>query len=57
MSEKGRVLAIFPARAGSRGLPRKNLLFFNGKPLIQWTIEAALGTPEIDEVVVTSDDD
>lgn len=57
MSEKGRVLAIIPARAGSKGLPGKNLLAFNGKPLIQWTIEAALGAPEIDEVVVTSDDD
>ena len=57
MSEKGRVLAIIPARAGSKGLPSKNLLAFNGRPLIQWTIEAALGTPEIDEDVVTSADD
>lgn len=57
MSEKDRVLAVIPARAGSKGLPGKNLLSLCGKPLIQWTIEAALGTPQIDQVIVTSDDD
>lgn len=57
MSEKGRVLAVIPARAGSKGLPGKNLLSLCGKPLIQWTIEAALGTPQIDHVIVTTDDD
>jgi N-acylneuraminate cytidylyltransferase len=57
MSEKGRVLAVIPARAGSKGLPGKNHLVLSGKPLIQWTIEAALQTSGIDQVIVSSDDD
>jgi CMP-N-acetylneuraminic acid synthetase len=57
MSEKGRVLAVIPARAGSKGLPGKNHLALSGKPLIQWTIEAALQTSGIDQVIVSSDDD
>jgi CMP-N,N'-diacetyllegionaminic acid synthase len=50
-------LAIIPARGGSKRLPRKNLLDLAGKPLIAWTIQAALGCPLIDEVMVTTDDD
>jgi CMP-N-acetylneuraminic acid synthetase len=50
-------LAVIPARAGSKGLPGKNFLSLDGKPLIQWTIEAALETPGIDQVVVSSDDE
>ena len=50
-------LAIIPARGGSKRLPRKNVLDLGGKPLIAWTIEAALGCSYIDEVVVTTDDD
>lgn len=57
MSDMGRVLAVIPARAGSKGLPGKNFLSLCGKPLIQWTIEAALEAPGIDHVVVTSDDE
>jgi len=57
MSEIGRVLAVIPARAGSKGLPGKNHLTLSGKPLIQWTIEAALQTSGIDQVVVSSDDE
>lgn len=49
-------IAIIPARGGSKRLPRKNLLEFGGKPLIAWTIEAALHCPFIDEVMVTTDD-
>jgi CMP-N,N'-diacetyllegionaminic acid synthase len=52
-----KVLAVIPARAGSKGLPGKNFLTFCGKPLIQWTIEAALEVKEISLVVVTSDDE
>ena len=37
-----KVLAIIPARGGSKGLPRKNIIDFDGKPLIAWTIEASL---------------
>uniref|UniRef100_UPI000AA03AA6 cytidylyltransferase domain-containing protein n=2 Tax=Vibrionaceae TaxID=641 RepID=UPI000AA03AA6 len=49
------VLAIIPARGGSKGLPKKNIKLMNGKPLIQWTIETALQTTEIDSVLVTTD--
>lgn len=56
MFEKKTFLAIIPARGGSKRLPRKNLIDLNGKPLIAWTIEAALNSKYIDRVVVTSDD-
>ena len=48
-------LAIVPARGGSKRLPRKNLLDLGGKPLISWTIEAALNSQFIDHIVMTSD--
>ncbi len=51
------VLALITARGGSKGLPRKNLLFAGGKPLIAWTIEAALQSDVIDHVVLSSDDE
>lgn len=50
-------LAIIPARGGSKRLPRKNVLELAGKPLIAWTIQAALQSKYIDKVLVTSDDD
>ena len=51
-----RLLAIIPARGRSKRLPRKNILDFSGKPLIAWTIEAALNSKYIDRVVVSTDD-
>lgn len=50
-------LAIIPARGGSKRLPRKNIANLGNKPLIAWTIEAALNSKYIDTVLVTSDDD
>ncbi|MCF6173217.1 MAG: acylneuraminate cytidylyltransferase family protein [Campylobacteraceae bacterium] len=50
-------LAIIPARGESKRLPRKNILDLNGKPLIAHTIEGALKSNYIDDVVVSSDDD
>lgn len=50
------VLALIPARGGSKGIPRKNLAILQGKPLITHTIEFAVQTPRIDEVWVSSDD-
>ncbi len=50
------VVALIPARGGSKGLPRKNVLDFCGKPLIAWSIEQARQTPEVDRVVVSTDD-
>ncbi|MEO9570952.1 MAG: acylneuraminate cytidylyltransferase family protein [Polaribacter sp.] len=52
-----KVIAIIPARGGSKGIPRKNLVNFLGKPLMQWSIEAALKSKYITDVVVSSDDD
>jgi CMP-N,N'-diacetyllegionaminic acid synthase len=49
------VIAIIPARAGSKGLPGKNIKPLCGKPLIAWSIEAGLGSQYIDEVMVTTD--
>jgi CMP-N,N'-diacetyllegionaminic acid synthase len=49
-------LAIIPARSGSKRLPGKNTLDLNGKPLIVWTIEAALKSKYIDKVFVSTDD-
>ncbi|KPJ93287.1 MAG: acylneuraminate cytidylyltransferase [Gammaproteobacteria bacterium SG8_11] len=51
------VLAIIPARGGSKGLPGKNIKPVGGKPLIAWTIEAATKSKFIDRVVLSSDDE
>ncbi len=51
------VLGIIPARGGSKGVPRKNITPVAGKPLIAYTIEAALSTPSLDRVIVSTDDD
>lgn len=50
------MIALIPARGGSKGLPRKNILELNGIPLIAHTIIAALNAKCIDRVVVTTDD-
>lgn len=49
------MIAIIPARGGSKGLPGKNILPFCGKPLIAWTIEAALACKSLDRVIVSTD--
>jgi N-acylneuraminate cytidylyltransferase len=51
-----RVLAVIPARGGSKGLPRKNILPLRGRPLIEWTIGAASRSGFIDRAVVSTDD-
>jgi len=51
-----RVLSIIPARGGSKGLPRKNIIDLAGKPLIAWTIEASLDSKYITKTIVSSDD-
>jgi CMP-N,N'-diacetyllegionaminic acid synthase len=50
------VVAVIPARGGSKGIPRKNLVQLNGRPLIAHTIEAALGSLCVDRVLVSTDD-
>ncbi|MCW7536791.1 acylneuraminate cytidylyltransferase family protein [Aquabacterium sp. A7-Y] len=49
-------LALIPARGGSKGIPRKNIRLIAGKPLIAWTIEAALSSKLIDRCVVSTED-
>lgn len=56
MINNNRVLAIIPARGGSKGLPNKNKISLCGKPLISWTIEKAKISKYIDDILVTSDD-
>lgn len=51
------VLAIIQARGGSKGIPHKNIKPLCGKPLIGWTIEAALASKLVTRVIVSSDDD
>lgn len=52
-----KVLAIIPARGGSKGIPKKNIKPLNGKPLIAWTIEEAKKSGYIDKLIVSSDSD
>ncbi len=52
----GRVLAVIPARGGSKEVPGKNIRDSGGKPLIAWTIEAARASARIDRAVFSSDD-
>lgn len=49
--------AIIPARGGSKGIPRKNIINYKGKPLIAHTIELALKCPHINRVIVSTDDE
>jgi CMP-N,N'-diacetyllegionaminic acid synthase len=55
MNNRRKYLAIIPARGGSKRLPRKNILPFSGKPLVQWSIEASLQCNFISKTVVSSD--
>ena len=50
------VIALISARGGSKGIPRKNVLPVAGKPLIAWTIAAALGSRKLSRLLVTTDD-
>ena len=50
------ITAIIPARGGSKGVPKKNKILIGGKPLISYTIEAALKSKFLSRIVVSSDD-
>jgi CMP-N-acetylneuraminic acid synthetase len=52
-----RLLAVIPARGGSKGLPGKNVAPLGGKPLIAWTVEAARGARSVARTIVSTDDD
>jgi N-acylneuraminate cytidylyltransferase/CMP-N,N'-diacetyllegionaminic acid synthase len=55
MNAIGKILAVIPARAGSKGVSGKNLALVAGKPLLAWTIEAARQAGCLDRIVVTTD--
>ena len=57
MINNKKVLAIIPARGGSKGLPNKNILPLAGKALIGWTIEVGLSSKYIDKLIVSTDSD
>lgn len=57
VTKSKKLLAIIPARGGSKRLPKKNVLPFAGRPLISWTIDAALSSLCFDSIVVSSDDE
>ncbi len=57
MVKKPEVLAIIPARGGSKGIPRKNIKSFAGYPLIAYSILAALRAESVTRVIVSTDDD
>lgn len=57
MSDSSSTIIVIPARGGSKRLPRKNVKPLAGKPLICWTIEAAIKASLDAKIIVTSDDD
>jgi CMP-N-acetylneuraminic acid synthetase len=52
-----KVLAVVPARGGSKGLPRKNLRLLGGKPLVSWAVETGLASELVSRVVCSTDDE
>ena len=52
---KKRYLGIIPARAGSKGIPNKNMIILGGKPLIEYTLSAASASKNLDRIIFTSD--
>jgi len=52
-----KILAVIPARGGSKRVPGKNIRYLGGKPLICWTIESVKGIPEVTDILVSTDDE
>lgn len=57
MSDENRVVALIPARGGSKGVPGKNVKPLAGKPLVAWPIDVAHETDAIDRTIVSTDDE
>ena len=53
----GKAIAIITARGGSKRIPRKNIKEFCGKPILAYSIEAAIASEVFDEVMVSTDDE
>ena len=56
-TEQPRVLAVIPARGGSKGIPRKNIIPIHGKPLLAYSIEPALKAATLTRVIVSTEDE
>jgi len=56
-NKEGLIIAIIPARGGSKGVPKKNIKLLEGKPLIAYSIEAAKNSGVVDKVFVSTDDE
>ena len=56
MNADGSIIALIPARGGSKGVPRKNVKELAGKPLIAYAIQTALASSLIDRVIVSTED-
>ena len=57
MAKKPKVLGLIPARGGSKRIRGKNIKCLSGKPLIGWTIQAALNSNYVDQVIVSTEDE
>src|SRR5690606_27318064 len=57
MNHMPEILALIPARGGSKGIPRKNIRSFAGYPLIAWSIAAAKESSHITRIIVSTDDE
>lgn len=57
MVERPEILAIIPARGGSKGIPRKNIKPFAGAPLLAWSVQAAKDSKAVTRVIVSTDDE
>lgn len=55
MIAEKKIVALIPARSGSKGLPKKNIIDFLGKPLLAWSIEAAKHSQYVDLVILSTD--
>ena len=56
MARELEVLAVIPARGGSKGIPRKNVVELLGRPLLWWSVRAALDAKTVTRTVLTTDD-
>lgn len=56
MKSNFKILALIPARTGSKGVPKKNIMKFEGKSLLQFALDCAKGSDKIDKIILNSDD-
>ena len=57
MYKQKRILAIIPARGGSKGIPKKNIIDLLGNPLLYYSIKSAKESKYIDKVIISTDDE